>query len=60
VTGLTLAIHKPLMPESLKEFIVILIKPTIDAMLFVVLWFRPGKSKLEKILGMQNDWSSLK
>jgi len=55
VTGLTLAIHKPLMLESLKEFIPILIKPTIYAMLFVEFWFRPYKNKLEKMLKTQTD-----
>lgn len=54
VTGLTLAIHKPLILESLKEFIPILIKPTIYAMLFVEFWFRPYKYKLEKMLKAQN------
>lgn len=53
VTGLTLAIHKPLMLDSLKLFIPILFKPTIYAMLFVEFWFRPYKNKLEKMLKTQ-------
>ncbi len=55
VTGLTLAIHKPLLLDILKQFIPILIKPTIYAILFVEFWFRPYKSKLEKMLKSQME-----
>jgi transcriptional regulator with XRE-family HTH domain len=55
VTGLTLAIHKPLLLDNLKQFIPILIKPTIYAILFVEFWFRPYKNKLEKMLKSQMD-----
>ena len=54
VTGLTLAIHKPMMLDSLKHFIPILLKPTIYAMLFIEFWFRPYKNKLEKMLKKQS------
>jgi transcriptional regulator with XRE-family HTH domain len=53
VTGLTLAIHKPEMLDSLKYYLPITFKPSIYAMLFIEFWFRPYKNKLEKMLTMQ-------
>jgi transcriptional regulator with XRE-family HTH domain len=58
VSGLTLAIHKPELLDSLKQFIPILLKPTIYAMLFIEFWFRPYKNRLENMLKIQRRESA--
>lgn len=55
VTGLTLAVHVPQKLESLYEYLMICLRPVFYAVLFVELWFRPYKRKMETMLIQQNS-----
>lgn len=54
VTGLTLAVHAPKMLDSPYEYLMLVVRPLFYAFLFVELWFRPYKHKMESMLIKQN------
>lgn len=54
VTGLTLAVHAPRMLDSPYEYLMLIVRPIFYAFLFVELWFRPYKHKMETMLIKQN------
>ena len=54
VTGLALAVHAPRMLDSPYEYLMLVVRPLFYAFLFVELWFRPYKHKMESMLIQQN------
>lgn len=53
VTALTLAVHQPEIVNTIEVFLPIVVKPVLYSILFVELWFRPYKRKLERMLSSQ-------
>lgn len=53
VAALALAIHQPEMTTTIANFIPIVIKPLVYAVLFSEFWFRPYKRKMESMLTTQ-------
>ncbi len=59
VTGLTLAVHAPKILDSPYEYLMLVVRPLFYAVLFVELWFRPYKRKMETMLIQQNGKNRL-
>ena len=59
VTSLTIAVHAPQKLEVPHEYIMLVIRPLFYAVLFVELWFRPYKWKIESMLIQQNSSSNV-
>lgn len=58
VTGLALTVHGSQLIENIEEFITVVIKPLLYAVLFNEFWFRPYKRKMEKMLENQLNTES--
>lgn len=54
VTALTIATHSPSKMEPVSGFIMLVVRPLFYSILFVELWFRPYKKKMESMLVQQN------
>jgi transcriptional regulator with XRE-family HTH domain len=50
VTSLTLAVHIPDMLNHKLEFATLVIRPLVHALIFMELWIRPYKNKMERML----------
>ena len=53
VVALTIIVHVPSKLNELPDFIVVVIRPLFYSILFVELWFRPYKKKMESMLSNQ-------